>query len=179
MRPVLTSALLFACAIAGPLDRGSISPGGGLSLTGAWDMTGNRAAATAGISPGLEYAVARGCFVGGSISLVGSYGTDYSYTAVGLGPVARLFLSTDDPCLFLRFEPSTSMTNLSGGTTGLGVCVAGSVGLLTMLSHGVALEPALFAQWNMVQTRGFEGWIQNDYSLSAGIGVGLRSYIYK
>lgn len=179
MKPALTVILLFACAVAGPLDRGSISPGGGLGLTGAWDIGAMRASATASISPGLEYAIARGCFVGGSVSLVGSIGTDYSYAAIGLGPVARLFLSTDAPCWFVGFEPSGSLTSLGGGSTGFGVCIAGSVGLLTMLSHGVALEPALFAQWNMVQTRGYPLITQSDYRLSAGIGVGLRSYIYK
>jgi hypothetical protein len=46
--------------------------------------------------------------------------------------------------------------------------LAGSVGLLSMLSHGVATETALSVKWQGA-----------DRGLSFGIGIGLRSYIYK
>ncbi len=191
MKWTLTSALLFAFAVAGPMDRGSISPGGTLGLSGSWVSDARQTSLWLTLTPGLEYAIARNVFVGGNLSLQAfstSYagsssqndlglGTTDRTTILAVGPTVRLCLASSPPWPFVRLAPSGSMqwTNDYGF---LGLSVAGSVGTLTMLSHGVALEPALTLSWTDVRTTG-SAPAGRTTVLHAGIGIGLSGYIYK
>jgi hypothetical protein len=180
------AALLAAvAAVAGPMDRGSISPGGWIGLDGNWDLSAEHLEGGVSVAPGIECAIARNAFVGADVSLAGGLysqygqGTTFKYGAFGLGPVVRLCFGTAPSWSFVWLEPSVSVTTTSGSYTDLGACLAGSVGLLTMLGHGVALEPALTGRWKMMRTGYSIGDGASNSGLSVSAGVGLRSYIYK
>lgn len=177
MRLVLISALLFACAVAGPIDRGSLSPGGTLGLSGYWNSDPRVVSVTGAISPGLEYAIDRGVFLGANVSLAGGFtscgdvpGYSANYAYIGLGPSARVCLAPTPPWPFVRLQSTVSVQITSNGQTQTEstMRLAGSVGLLSMLSHGVATETALSVEW-----------LGTNRGLSFGIGMGLRSFIYK
>jgi hypothetical protein len=68
---------------------------------------------------------------------------------------------------------------LSGGDVGVGGGMRGSVGLLVMLGHGVALEPAAYASWSVSLWPETGGVWHDYYDLYGGISVGLRSFIFR
>jgi len=172
MRPILCSALLFACAVAGPMDRGSISPGGQLGFAGYMDMGDYTMTGSVSIAPGLEYAIAPGLFVGGDLSL----GWEPGYQYWSLGPVARACLASAPPWPFFRVKLTYAEVGERASAASSEMVPEFSIGLLTMLGHGVALEPALTIRRAEVLS---DRWYSIRSNMSAGIGIGLRSYIYK
>jgi hypothetical protein len=172
MKQPLMSVLLFGYVLAGPMSRGSISPGGSVNLAAYVDVGSLGLTGSVDFTPGIEYAVNDGLFFGGDVSV----GWEPGYHYWGLGPTARLCLASTSPWPFIRLTPIYSQVALTASSPTSVINMTSSVGLLMMLGHGVALEPAL-----NVHTTHLLGQ-RSAYvssSMSVGFRMGVRSYIYR
>jgi hypothetical protein len=160
-------------------DRGSLILGGGLSLSSErWPQvedgeTSHTRVTYVRMSPQVQYFVAPGIAVGGSLGLTHSSGSGSSSTSYGIGPQVSYFFGQGQRAAYPYVSVETGYATARGSDSGT-IGYGGVAGLLYMLNTAVGLNGSLY--YRVEQWTGEDSGLPSEHRM--GLSIGVSAFVF-